>query len=184
MSVEEQNEFLGTENKEILNKIFGTRRVGGKLKIGVGLHVLTLKVKKKEMGFYGEQMVLKFWKPPISVPNLVSSISHHYIQCIHVLREKRTIPFKGNWHKPFTTCLDEKSFEVVKQGQKFLCLVGIEEGTFFERNGELATYSRGNRAGNKVVTIKPYIKSVHPLDAKVDFKYYELYKKLDDESRD
>jgi len=184
MLVDEQSEFLGIEHVDELNRIFGAKRAGGKVKIEIGIQELTLKVKQKEMGFYGEQMVLKFWKPPFSVPNLKSPVSYHTIDCIHLLRNKRIASFRDNWFKSFTTCLDEKSFKVINKGDKFLCLIMQQEQTFSERNGEAATYNKGERSGEEIVVVKPNIISVHPLGTKVEFNYFDLYKKLNNESRD
>lgn len=173
--------FLGLEETDKLQRIFSAKRSNGKLKIEVGLHELRLTKKYKEIGYYGEQMVLSLWKPPAHFDDLKNPIPYQTIDLIHVLRKERYGSFKENWIKPFTTCLDEKSFDVLKTGDTFLCLVEQSE-KMFERDGEIQVYRKGNKVGDDIVLVDSTIRKVYPQDydrSKIKVDYINLYKFLE-----
>lgn len=176
------NQFLGANDLKKLQRIFGAKRAGGKLKIEVGLQDLVLKKKNLENGWYGRQMRLSFWKPPASFDGLRTKVGYSTIDAIHVLRDRRYISFKENWYKNYTVGLDEKSFKAVKEGDRFLCLVEQSEKKFY-KDGENQRYVKGNRIGEEIVVVDCNIRKVYPPDydkSKIEFNYIDLYKFLEE----
>jgi|GEM_PF-5571528 len=174
------NQFLGNEDLNKLQRIFGAKRVGGKLKVEIGLQNLVLKSKTIENGWYGRQIKLSFYKPPAQFSQLKSKVSYQTIDCIHVLRDKRYISFKDNWYKNYTTGLDEKSFDVLKKGMKFLCLIEQSE-KMFNKDGENQKYKKGGRIGEEIVLVDCSIRKIfkHDYDrSKIEYNYMDLYKEL------
>ena len=178
-----QSKFLSPEYDEKVWRMFCGKRIGGKLKIEIGLQELKLTVKQKKVKNGVEYMMLSFWKAPAQFDELKSKISYHTIDCYHILKPQRFRSFKDNWFRPFTTCLDEKSFAVIKKGQTFRCLVSQTEEKF-EKWGETMTYEKGDRAGTDIVLVKPEIVKVLAPDEEIEIDYWQLYKFLDDESND
>ena len=173
--------FLSEEEEGRLHRIFGAKRSGGKLKIEIGLRELVLRKIRKELGYYGEQIVLSFGQPPAHFENLKNPIYYHTIDCYHVLRAKDYISFKDNFFKTFTTGLSEKSFNVLKEGMKFLCLVEQSE-KMFEKDGDTMKYLRGDRVGDDIILVDSSIRKIwkHDYDrSKIEVDYINLYKFLE-----
>lgn len=171
--------MLGIEYWDVLQKIFGAKQTGGKLKIEIGFHELILKGKdKRKTRNGGEMMVLKFWKPPRQFEGLKNPISYHPIQCYHILSSKKSISFKDNWMKRFTVGLDEKSFTAIEKGEKYLCLIQQVERPF-EKDGKIMKYEKGNKVGEDIDVVQPEILKVYPPGTNIEdinINWFELYK--------
>lgn len=173
-----QSEFLSQKNKDVLHRIFSHKRVSGKLKIECGMQWLTLKRKELIEKDWGYMMKLSFWKAPHDFDGLQSKTSYHTLDCYHILQPYRMASFKDHWYKSYTDCLDEDSFKVVKEKDKFLCLVRQVERPFM-KNGELQTYIKGNRVGEEIDIIDPEIVKVYPPStdvSKIEIDWFSLYK--------
>ena len=179
---ESQSEFLGEEKRAMLNRMFGGKRVGSELKVEIGLQWLRLRRKEiKETKNGGWMICLSFYKSPKEFPQLRSKVSYSTIDCYHILQPYKTESFKDNWYKKFTACLDEESFEVIKKGDTYLCLVQQTERPF-EKGGEIMVYEKGRKAGDEITLIEPEIVKVYPPDTdieKLEINYFELYKTLE-----
>lgn len=176
--------FLSVESKNYLDRVFGAKKAGGKLKIEIGLQELELKVvEKKKTRNGGEMMVLKFGKPPASFDQLKNKLYYHTIDCYHILQRKGWGRFESEWFKGFTTCLDESQFKHLRKGTKYLCLV-MQEEKLIEKDGEVITYEKGNRAGDDVIMIDPQIINIWDVDydtSDIKIDYLKLYKPLRNE---
>lgn len=176
-----RSSFLSVESQANLSHIFGAKKVGGKLKIEIGWQMLELKtIEKKKTKNGGEMMVLKWWKAPAEFEELKGKISYSTIDCYHILQRKSYGTFEDNWFKSFTTCLEESQFGDINKGSKWMCLV-MQEEQLIEKQGEVVTYEKGNRAGEDVVRVIPKIIEIHPEDydtSERKLDYLKLYKTL------
>ena len=174
-------EFLTGDRLDIIYRMFYGKRSRGKLKIGIGLQELKLTVKEKRVARNrSEMMALEFWKAPAFIPGLKNKVSYHTISCRHMLQPQRLSSFKDNWYRPFTNCLDEKSFTAINKGEIYLCLVKQVEEKFIKQ-GEIIRYRRGSKIGDEIILVKPEIVKVYPPDIERDtikINYFELYEFL------
>jgi hypothetical protein len=176
-----QNEFLSERYLQGLEKVFGVKNSGGKVKIEIGWQELKLKqLTKKKTKNGQDMMVVKFWKPPVLFDHRVTPASYDTIDCYHILTKESRFNFEDWWYKPFTTCLSEKQFDVLEKGSVHLCIVEhIEE--LFISDGAIQTYRQGHRIGEDIILVKPRIVKVYPMDFdrdSLDINYLKLYKSL------
>ena len=176
-----QSGFLSGDRKKGLERLFSGRGSGGKLKVEIGLNELKLScVQKKKARNGQDMMVVKFYKSPIESSFKQTKDSYRSIDCYHMLQDECKCVFNDNFYKPFTTCLDEKSFTDIKKGDKYLCLVRHVE-KLFKKQGEIMTYKKGDRCGKEIVLVEPQIVEIYPMNIDRDtikFSYFELYKPL------
>lgn len=180
-----QSEFLSSERKEGLERLFGAKGSDNKLKIEIGLQELKLTGKDKKKARNGkEMMVLKFWKAPVESNFRNTKNSYDTIDCYHMLQEQCYGEFDDNWFKSFTTCLDEKSFDKVKKNDKYLCLIQHVE-RLFVKDGEVMKYEQGDKIGEDIVIIEPQIINVYPIETNIEtikINYFSLYKPLNNDN--
>ena len=137
-------------------------------------------VEKKKTRNGGNMIVIKFWKAPAEFDELKGKVSYSTIDCFHILQRKSYGTFEDNWFKSFTTCLEESQFKDLEKGSKWMCLV-MQEEQLIEKQGEVVTYEKGNRAGEDVVRVIPKIIEIHPENydtSERTLDYLKLYKSL------
>lgn len=174
-----QDKFLSGKRKEGLDRLFGGRGAGGKLKIEIGLQ--TLKLTKKEARKTktgGDMIVLSFYKPPIDSSFKKTKDSYDLISCYHILGGYGTGDIEEDWFKSFTTCFTAKDFDHIKKGDSYLCLVKHTE-EYFIKDGEYVTYEKGINYQKPIIVIKPSIVKVYPIGTEnIEVNYFKLFEPL------
>ena len=178
-NIGKQNEFLSGERKAGLNRLFGGKGAGGKLKIEIGLQELKIAQKaKKKTRTGGDMIVLSFYKHPKESSMRKTKESYSPINCYHMLRDTGSGEFDKIWFQSFTTGLTEGDFKDINKGDTFLCVVKHVE-KLFEKDGEIVTYSKGFRFGKPIIIVEPHIVAIYPLGTEnIEIQYFTLYEPL------